>query len=252
MAVHGAALIADGDFADCYSAGMGRPSIPPSLLAGGQRIWTGSERWGWRPMRCRATHTTLSLFRSQLLVNDADQRVLRVTLERAVLVGVVPRGNAGDRQLDRGDGPAAVAETYELIHQAIATLIGAAGGGGAAQRGFVARPTGSSTARPASTAPLPRPAGPSWAASFKSPKTCWLPPPATTNCPTPGASSTRMLSRHQPMAVVQASAREWLVSAAKHAGAPVREVLGNTAYGDERVGVAAHALAGRRGARPGR
>lgn len=32
MAVHGSALIGDEDFADCYSTGMGRPSIPPSLL----------------------------------------------------------------------------------------------------------------------------------------------------------------------------------------------------------------------------
>ncbi len=32
MAVHGSALIRDEDFADCYSATMGRPSIPPSLL----------------------------------------------------------------------------------------------------------------------------------------------------------------------------------------------------------------------------
>lgn len=32
MAAHGDRLIRDEDFADCYSPGMGRPSIPPSLL----------------------------------------------------------------------------------------------------------------------------------------------------------------------------------------------------------------------------
>src|SRR3989304_6790060 len=32
MAAHGDRLITDEDFADCYSSGMGRPSIPPSLL----------------------------------------------------------------------------------------------------------------------------------------------------------------------------------------------------------------------------
>jgi transposase len=32
MAARGDSLISDEDFADCYSAGMGRPSIPPSLL----------------------------------------------------------------------------------------------------------------------------------------------------------------------------------------------------------------------------
>jgi hypothetical protein len=32
MAAHGHELIADGDFAECYAARRGRPSIPPSLL----------------------------------------------------------------------------------------------------------------------------------------------------------------------------------------------------------------------------
>lgn len=32
MAARGGELIRDEDFADCHSAGMGRPSIPPSLL----------------------------------------------------------------------------------------------------------------------------------------------------------------------------------------------------------------------------
>ena len=35
MAEHGSALIRDDDFADCYSASMGRSSIPPSLLMRG-------------------------------------------------------------------------------------------------------------------------------------------------------------------------------------------------------------------------
>ncbi|MDF1594728.1 MAG: transposase, partial [Acidimicrobiia bacterium] len=32
MAAHGDSLVRDEDFADCYSTGTGRPSIPPSLL----------------------------------------------------------------------------------------------------------------------------------------------------------------------------------------------------------------------------
>src|SRR2546422_11679798 len=33
LAEHGERIVCDEDFADCYSAGQGRPSIPPSLLA---------------------------------------------------------------------------------------------------------------------------------------------------------------------------------------------------------------------------
>src|SRR5271156_3331149 len=33
LAEHGERIVRDEDFAGCYSQGMGRPSIPPSLLA---------------------------------------------------------------------------------------------------------------------------------------------------------------------------------------------------------------------------
>src|SRR5207248_10220174 len=33
LAEHGDRIVRDEDFAECYSLGMGRPSIPPSLLA---------------------------------------------------------------------------------------------------------------------------------------------------------------------------------------------------------------------------
>ena len=33
LAEHGDRIVRDEDFAECYSSRMGRPSIPPSLLA---------------------------------------------------------------------------------------------------------------------------------------------------------------------------------------------------------------------------
>src|SRR3954454_14453985 len=33
LAGHGERIVCDEDFAECYSAGLGRPSIPPSALA---------------------------------------------------------------------------------------------------------------------------------------------------------------------------------------------------------------------------
>lgn len=149
MAAHGSELIRDEDFADCYSAGMGRPSIPPSLLmravllqlrddvSDREAARRAAKDLDWkRALGLEADevpfhHTTLSVFRSRLLVNDADERVLRVTLERAVTAGLFPKKVLGIIDSTGVMGAAAVADTYELIRQAIAKVIGAAGGGDA-------------------------------------------------------------------------------------------------------------------------
>src|SRR6478672_1368926 len=109
MATHGVELIRDEDFADCYSAGMGRPSIPPSLLmravllrlrddvSDREAARRAAKDLDWkRALGLEADEvpfhaTTLSVFRSRLLVNDADERVLRATLERGVEAGLFPQ-----------------------------------------------------------------------------------------------------------------------------------------------------------------
>ena len=73
-------------------------------------------------------HTTLSVFRSRLLVNDADGVVLTRTVERAVAAGVFAKKVLAIADSTGVMGAAAVADTYELLRQAIAKLIGAAGG----------------------------------------------------------------------------------------------------------------------------
>lgn len=146
MAAHGVEVIRDENFADCYSAGMGRPSIPPSLLmravllqlrddvSDREAARRAAKDLDWkRALGLEADevpfhHTTLSVFRSRLLVNDADERVLRVTLERAVDAGLFPKKVLGIVDSTGVMGAAAVADTYELIRQAIAKVIGAAGG----------------------------------------------------------------------------------------------------------------------------
>ena len=146
MAEHGAGLIRDEDFADCYSAGMGRPSIPPSLLmravllqlrddvSDREAARRSAKDLDWkRALGLDADevpfhHTTLSVFRSRLLVNDADERVLRATLQRAVAAGLFPKRVLAIVDSTGVMGAAAVADTYELIRQAIAKVIGAAGG----------------------------------------------------------------------------------------------------------------------------
>ena len=98
VATHGSELIRDEDFADCYASGMGRPSIPPSLLmravllqlrddvSDREAARRAAKDLDWkRALGVDADavpfhYTTLSVFRSRLLVNDADERVLRATL----------------------------------------------------------------------------------------------------------------------------------------------------------------------------
>jgi transposase len=145
MAAHGDELIADEDFADCYSAGMGRPSIPPSLLmkavllqarddvSDREAARRAAKDLDWkRALHLEADevpfhHTTLSVFRSRLLVNDADERVLHKTLERAVAAGLFPKRVLGIVDSTGVMGAAAVADTYTLLRQAIARLGSAAG-----------------------------------------------------------------------------------------------------------------------------
>lgn len=145
MAANGDDLVSDEDFADCYSAGMGRPSIPPSLLmktvllqvredlSDREAARRAAKDLDWkRALGLEADevafhHTSLSVFRSRLLVNDADERVLRVTLERAVEAGLFPRRVLAIVDSTGVMGAAAVADTYTLLRQAIAKLGQAAG-----------------------------------------------------------------------------------------------------------------------------
>ncbi|MGH9193517.1 MAG: transposase, partial [Acidimicrobiales bacterium] len=145
MAAHGDALIADEDFAACYSAGMGRPSIPPALLmkavllqvrddvSDREAARRAAKDLDWkRALHLAADevpfhHTSLSVFRSRLLVNDADERVLRATLERAVEAGLFPKKVLGIVDSTGVMGAAAVADTFTLLRQAIAKVGTAAG-----------------------------------------------------------------------------------------------------------------------------
>lgn len=146
MAVHGPALIRDEDFADCYSVLMGRPSIPPSLLmravllqlrddvSDREAARRGAKDLDWkRALGVDADvvpfhATTLSVFRSRLLINDADERVLKATLERAVAAKLFPKKVLALVDSTAVMGAAAVADTYELVRQAIAKVVNSAGG----------------------------------------------------------------------------------------------------------------------------
>jgi transposase len=140
MAAHADGLISDGDFADCYSAGMGRPSIPPSLLmktvllqlredvSDREAARRAAKDLDWkRALGLEADevpfhHTSLSVFRTRLLVNDADEQVLKATLKRAVEAGLFPKKVLGIVDSTGVMGAAAVADTFTLLRQAIAKV----------------------------------------------------------------------------------------------------------------------------------
>jgi hypothetical protein len=146
LAAHGDEIIADEEFAECYAAGMGRPSIPPSLLmravlcqirddvSDREAARRAAKDLDWkRALGIEADeipfhHTTLSVFRSRMLVNDADGVVLTRTIERAVVAGVFAKKVLAIADSTGVMGAAAVADTYELLRQAIAKLVNAAGG----------------------------------------------------------------------------------------------------------------------------
>lgn len=145
MAAHGDELISDEDFADCYAAGIGRPSIPPSLLmkavllqvrddvSDREAARRAAKDLDWkRALGLEADetpfhHTTLSVFRSRLMVNDADERVLRLTVERAVAAGLFPKRVLAIVDSTGVMGAAAVADTFTLLRQAIVRVGDAAG-----------------------------------------------------------------------------------------------------------------------------
>lgn len=145
LATHGDAIISDGDFADCYADGWGRPSIPPSLLmktvllqlrddvSDREAARRAAKDLDWkRALGLDADdipfhHTTLSVFRSRLLVNGADERVLRSTIERAVEAGLFGKKVLAIVDSTGVMGAAAVADTFTLLRQAMTRLGDAAG-----------------------------------------------------------------------------------------------------------------------------
>jgi transposase len=146
LARHGDEVVRDEDFAACYADGRGRPSIPPSLLmkavllqirddvSDREAARRAAKDLDWKRALALETedipfhHTTLSVFRSRLLLNDADETVLKTTIARAVERGLFAKKVLAIADSTGVMGAAAVADTYELIRQAVAKLVEAAGG----------------------------------------------------------------------------------------------------------------------------
>ena len=143
LAEHGHRIVRDEDFAECYSQRMGRPSIPPSLLAKvlllQHRTGASDEqameavawdlRWkialglpvdhaGWHP-------TSLTYFRARLLLHDKERLALENTLALAEELGLLD--GAAEQIVDSTPmlGAAATQDTVRLVRHGVRKLLDA-------------------------------------------------------------------------------------------------------------------------------
>src|SRR6516162_6110407 len=143
LAEHGDRIVRDEDFAECYSERMGRPSIPPSLLAKvlllQYRCRLSDEqamecvawdlRWkvalglpvdhqGWHP-------TSLTKYRARLLLHKKEglalENTLRLAEELGMLDGTVEQIIDSTPML----GAAATQDTVRLVRHGVRRLIDA-------------------------------------------------------------------------------------------------------------------------------
>jgi hypothetical protein len=140
---HGDRIVRDEDFAECYSGRMGRPSIPPSLLARVMLLQhrTGASdeqamecvawdlRWkvalglavdhqGWHP-------TSLTKYRARLLLHGKERLALENTLRLAEELGMLD--GTAEQIIDSTPmlGAAATQDTVRLIRHGVKKLIDA-------------------------------------------------------------------------------------------------------------------------------
>ncbi len=143
LAEHGDRIVRDEDFVECYSARMGRPSIPPSLLAKvlllQHRTGVSDEqamecvawdlRWkvaldlpvdhqGWHP-------TTLTKYRARLLLHEKEGLALQNTLRLAGELGMLD--GTAEQIMDSTPmlGAAATQDTVRLVRHGVKKLIDA-------------------------------------------------------------------------------------------------------------------------------
>ncbi len=143
LAEHGDRIVRDEDFAECYSSRLGRPSIPPSLLAKvlllQHRTGASDEqamecvawdlRWkvalglpvdhqGWHP-------TSLTKFRARLLLHEKEGLALQNTLRLAGELGMLD--GTAEQIIDSTPmlGAAATQDTVRLVRHAVRKLLDA-------------------------------------------------------------------------------------------------------------------------------
>ncbi len=146
LAEHGHEIFGDDDFAGLYSAGMGRPSIPPSVMVRAMLCATHdrtpSDAETSRRTRVDAdwkaamgvdddfegiAARTFSLMRARMIAHDADNELFRATLAKAVQAGIFKGRLTAIIDSSPVNGAGAVADSYELIRGFLRQAVRAAG-----------------------------------------------------------------------------------------------------------------------------
>src|SRR5919204_7025162 len=143
VAEHGERIVSDSDFADCYAAGRGRPSIPPSTLA---KVLLLAYRCGlsdreameavrfdlrWKvalglPLDHEGFHpTSLVKFRARLLLHGKERVVFERSLQLARELGLLEE--AVEQVVDSTPmlGAAATQHTVTLVRSGVRKLLDA-------------------------------------------------------------------------------------------------------------------------------
>ena len=146
LAEQGERIVSDADFAECYSASRGRPSIPPSTLA---KILLLAYRCGvsdrqameavrfdlrWKvalglPLDHAGFHaTSLVKFRARLLLHGKERIVFERSLELACELGLLEE--AVEQVVDSTPmlGAAATQDTVTLVRSGVRKLLDAVAG----------------------------------------------------------------------------------------------------------------------------
>jgi transposase len=146
LAEHGERIVSDQDFAACYSAGRGRPSIAPSILA---KILLLAYRCGlsdreameavrfdlrWKvalrlPLDHEGFHaTSLVKFRARLLLHGQERLLFERSLQMAEELGLL--GEAVEQVVDSTPmlGAAATQDTVTLVRSGVRKLLDALAG----------------------------------------------------------------------------------------------------------------------------
>ena len=143
LAEHGDRIVRDEDFAECYSERMGRPSIPPSLLAKvlllQYRCGLSDEQamesvaWDLRwkvalglPVDHRGWHpTSLTKYRARLLLHGKERLALESSLRLAEELGMLDA--PAEQIVDSTPmlGAAATQDTVRLVRYGVKRLLDA-------------------------------------------------------------------------------------------------------------------------------
>ena len=134
-------LLRDEDFGHWYAEGRGRPSVPPSRVAGAylmalregcsdreaEQRMRFDLRWKWAldlgidDHGC--DHTTICLFRGRLLAHEEEGKLFKELVKRAVEAGLLAKRALQVMDSSPMLGAAAVQDTYKLLRTALHKMV---------------------------------------------------------------------------------------------------------------------------------